>query len=1370
MISHLFWNIRGIASKASLRRLKSLVRMHSVSVLVLLEPLVHINKIEEFRIKLGFTTALASATGRIWIFGNNTVSFGHVDLSNDQVIHVELSYLGLDPYILSAVYAKSTRSGRAELWNSLVTRKGLLGDAPWLVGGDFNVVRFSDECSGGAPLSQSPIQDFNDCIQTCELMELQPTGLDFTWEGSRSTGRLVKKLDRLLFSDSWFSLFPRTMVENLNRTTSDHCPMLLNFAPQLISSPKPFRFQDMWLLREGFGDLVRSNWSQPISTGGMLGFALKLRRLKICLKTWNREVFGNIVDRVKELEDAVFQKEHIYDSTSSPSDREELHRAKAELLSRLKEREEFLRQKSRMRWLTDGDSNSAFFHATIRGRNARHGIYKIAGPDGEWITEPSLIAGEAIRFFSSIFAAEIIPDQEEAQSHFLDFIPSLISPEDNASLLAPITLSELQGVVFGLSSDSAPGPDGFSGRFFTKFWDLISSELLDAVTDFLAGAPMPKAVASVFLTLIPKKLSVVSFTDYRPISLCNFLNKVFTRLLTGRLKPLLPNLISSEQSAFLPGRDISDNILLAQDLTQLLDHKARGSNVILKLDMMKAFDRVSWSFMRKILISFGFSNAFVALVMGNLSASWFSILINGSPCGYFQASRGIKQGDPLSPYLFILVSEALSRGLNFYCQAGRIDYMGLPAGARCISHLSFADDVVLFTTGRKRSLENLDTFFKTYESATGQKINRAKSAFYISDSVSPHRTSVILSALGVPRGEFPFLYLGCGIYKGRRTPEPFHHLLSSIDQKLSSWKNRLLSMGGRIILIRHVLSAIPLHTIGTLEPPKSIFQLLHKRFQDFLWGEGEYGPKRHWRSWHRLCFPTSEGGLGFRNLMDVVRSFACKLWWKYVNRLGLWADFLHTLSTTTKLKTSSWRRILAIRMQASTLSHVKVNNGECSFWFDNWRGGGILAVTNHPPMEHLSVASFVRDRPTISASLVMYLDGDIIADLNDYTLPDSAARDVYTWHPTPHGDFSISSAYHSVRSRVPITPIWRILWQPVIPLRISFFIWKAYNNLLPLPNTMCRMGFSMAPSICSFCGAASESLQHIFLTCPFSTAIWNHFAALVGAPGINSNGLWSSFFSWQIWAGRSSIRKLIGALLPVLIVWNLWKMRNKNLYEGIRADSESLIRLTYREACELLMARKLEVTSILESNWVFDRFNVRPTVRKRRAPLVLTWPISHQGGVVLHSDGSVSPDGAGWSFVLRGGQGNFIFAATGSLGTTSSLEAEVLAMLEGLRFCQRQGYGECIVRTDCNLLLQLLNSRRYPWKLTSLFQDIEAISSTLSCSFRHVYRELNVPADLLARSGAASPSQQYVSWSTLPSRVRGALLLDMTQFPHIRIR
>lgn len=149
----------------------------------------------------------------------------------------------------------------------------------------------------------------------------------------------------------------------------------------------------------------------------------------------------------------------------------------------------------------------------------------------------------------------------------------------------------------------------------------MAQDVLSVVREFFIRVAIPKAIANTLIVLIPKKETSSLFADYRPISLCSFMNKMFTKVLSNHLKALLPSLILKEQSAFVQGREISDNILLAQELVGSPEKKIRGHNIIFKLDMMKAFDRVSWIFLSKLLAKLDIHSHFIAFIMSNLAAS-----------------------------------------------------------------------------------------------------------------------------------------------------------------------------------------------------------------------------------------------------------------------------------------------------------------------------------------------------------------------------------------------------------------------------------------------------------------------------------------------------------------------------------------------------------------------------------------------------------------------------------------------------------------------------------------------------------------------------------------------------------------------------
>lgn len=346
----------------------------------------------------------------------------------------------------------------------------------------------------------------------------------------------------------------------------------------------------------------------------------------------------------------------------------------------------------------------------------------------------------AISFYQKLLTSEGTSNCDE----LLSFIPTLVNQEQNDFLLRPPLEEEIKITVFSMDANSAPGPDGFPGLFFTHCWPIVKKEVVDAVLDFFHGGTLSRSYTSSFLVLIPKVEQPISMSDFRPISLCNFIYKIIARIFSDRLSSILPSIISPQQGAFVKDRSIFDNIELAQELFHDLNRKVWGGNMIIKCDMAKAYDRLEWSFLFAVLLKFGFSDMWIEFIKKMFTNCWFSIMLNGTIGGYFKSSRGLRQGDPLAPSLFILAEEVLSRGLYALMQNNVIHRFKSPRGCPLVSHLLFADDTIIFTNGNLRSLSNLMQFLKLYENASGQKINKQKSCFVVPSSTLPLKINITL--------------------------------------------------------------------------------------------------------------------------------------------------------------------------------------------------------------------------------------------------------------------------------------------------------------------------------------------------------------------------------------------------------------------------------------------------------------------------------------------------------------------------------------------------------------------------------------------------------------------------------------------------
>ena len=532
-------------------------------------------------------------------------------------------------------------------------------------------------------------------------------------------------------------------------------------------------------------------------------------------------------------------------------------------------------------------------------------------------------------------------------------------------------------------------------------------------------------------------------------------------------------------------------------------------------------------------------------------------MLNGTTKGFFQGGRGLRQGDSLSPYLFIILQEVLSRLLKHSVAEKRIGQFSQARGTPLISHLMYADDIVIFLNGSKNSIRELLRVFEKYENWSGHMINKDKTSMFFSRKISLARKRALKRMTGFSEGSFPFKYLGVPIVLGRLKQRHLEEMVNKVWKKISGWKMKILSSGGRLILLRHVLSSMALHLFAVLQVPNSIIKVLNRLMSTFFWGEVNGKGKKKWVAWTNICKPVEEGGLGLRNLDDMQKALHMRFAWNLIQGKSLWARFFKEKYVgsspwsllDTKKGTRFWKMIVKSIPNILNNSKWRIRDGNILFWYDKWREDGPLIddfhIVGNPLLQ-------IKDCK-MSNSWDVDLLTNLVGQNNVDNIIEALARckggsDVLIWTKHDSGNFNTKSAWDCIRVRGSSMGWHSWVWHKSLPLKISIAMWKAWNMALSVDDRLRRIGIPIV-SRCDCCDKGSyEDQNHVLFEGVFATKIWHYCGTIFGLPIGRS---WMETVT--AWFRRASSSSQVGRLvgfLPSIITWQLWQRRCTARMEG----------------------------------------------------------------------------------------------------------------------------------------------------------------------------------------------------------------------------
>lgn len=382
--------------------------------------------------------------------------------------------------------------------------------------------------------------------------------------------------------------------------------------------------------------------------------------------------------------------------------------------------ESIYRQKARVDWVKLGDSNTKFFFNVMKQRQSRNRIDTICDAHHALLKTPAEVEQEFLSFYQQLLGSK---------ASWLSGIDlstvrrgKQLSNVAIYTLIAPVSQQEIDIALFGIDDSKAPGIDGLNSVFFKKAWPVIKQYIYEAVWYFFESGSMAKQWNCTTITLVPKISQPSYAKEYRPIACCTVLYKLISKILTCRLGKVIGEVVDDAQAGFIPGKHIGDNILLATELIRGYTQKSVTPRCMMKVDLKKAYDSLEWSFLDTMMMELGFPRVFIDWIMNFLCSVTYSLLINGVPSTPFSAKKGLRQGDPMSPFLFAIGMEYLSRCLhelkfvpdfNFH---PKCEKMGL-------THLMFADDLLMFSRADEQSMTLLFQAFTTkFSQASGTSL------------------------------------------------------------------------------------------------------------------------------------------------------------------------------------------------------------------------------------------------------------------------------------------------------------------------------------------------------------------------------------------------------------------------------------------------------------------------------------------------------------------------------------------------------------------------------------------------------------------------------------------------------------------------
>lgn len=567
--------------------------------------------------------------------------------------------------------------------------------------------------------------------------------------------------------------------------------------------------------------------------------------------------------------------------------------------------------------------------------------------------------------------------------------------------------------------------------------------------------------------------------------------------MANRLKGVINDVIGLEQTGFLKDRSILEGPLIISEIISLLK-KRKQEAFILKVDFEKAFDSISWDFLDDIMAQMSFGVKWRSWISECLASSSISILVNGSATSEFHPKRGVRQGDPMAPFLFLIAAEGLNCIMNKAKEIGVFHGIKVSSHGPEITHLQYADDSIFTGDWSRRNIGNLFRILRCLHLSSGLRINYEKSKLF-GICVNVPTISDMAANVNCSVGEFPFVYLGLPIGISMNKGEAWASLIHRFQKKLSSWKADALSIGGRLQLCKSVLGNLGTYYFSLFKAPLKIINKLERIRANFFWGGTDEKRRINWVAWNQVLAELNGGGLGIGSLKALNNALLCKWWWRILSeKSSLWGDV-----------------VSAIHGKFGGIGE-KVSKGKYSGMWNN-----ILKVNSELGKYNI-----------VFSSLFQYDQNEAVNE-----------NEKWSWRLSKNGSYSVSSFRSALDDLYLPSNKLSFNWIKIVPRKINVLVWRIIHRRLPTMANLAKRGVQVANVNCPICKMTEENEDHLFFECTAAKETIKAVSKWWKSDETRINSL-DELLNWSRTLGLKGRKESVFLGVIYTCLWLLWRFRN----------------------------------------------------------------------------------------------------------------------------------------------------------------------------------------------------------------------------------